>query len=129
MSTNAIIATRNPKTKKISAIYLHWDGYPNGAGKILNTHFTDKDKVDELIKLGNCSILAPKLHPKEGVPHSFDFNPLSRQEDVCLFYGRDRGEKEQEAVEKNDIHEIKDCFGSAEFLYLFENGVWTTEKL
>ena len=88
---------------------------------MLLDHYSDRKKVQELISLGDLSILQPKLHPDKDKPHSFDYN--ERQEDVCVFYGRDRGETEIEArtvdLEKLD----KDIF--IEYIYIYGiDGKW-----
>jgi hypothetical protein len=122
MSTNAaiIVPVTNKATKEISfkGIYLHWDGYPSSAGEILSEHFKDKNKVNKLINLGNCSVLAPELDPNPELPHGF--LPTKRQENVCLFYGRDRGETKQEAATGYSVGQIVSQFGSAEYYYVYD---------
>ena len=46
--------------KSILSIYQHWDGYPQWTGRILNSHYTDKEKVAELIDGGDCSCIWTK---------------------------------------------------------------------
>lgn len=41
----------------VKSIYCHWDGYPEGVGKMLLQHYTNPDKVDELVAIGNISSL------------------------------------------------------------------------
>jgi len=43
------------KDDSILSIYQHWDGYPEWTGRILNSHYTDKEKIAELIDGGDCS--------------------------------------------------------------------------
>lgn len=50
MATRSYIAKYNYQTGKYTAIYCHFDGYPQGVGKELITHFNTPDKVDELIQ-------------------------------------------------------------------------------
>lgn len=76
-------------------IYCHSDGYLTYNGAILIDHYTDRDKVEALMKLGNLSSLGEKLDPNPEYPHSFDYR--ERQIGVCVAYGRDRGESGQEA--------------------------------
>ena len=33
----------------ILSVYHHWDGYPTWLGRILNTHYTTREKVEDLI--------------------------------------------------------------------------------
>jgi hypothetical protein len=42
----------------VESIYCHWDGYPSHNGSILQEHYRDPKKVEELIKLGDISSLA-----------------------------------------------------------------------
>ena len=48
------------KDDSILSIYQHWDGYPEWTGRILNSHYTDKEKVAELIDGGDCSCIWTK---------------------------------------------------------------------
>ena len=114
MSTRSYICIEN-EDKTISGIYCHSDGYLTYNGAMLLDHYSDRDKVKELISLGDLSTLLPKLHPEKDKPHSFDYD--KRQEDVCVFYGRDRGEigVEPTTVELEKLD--KDIF--IEYVYVF----------
>jgi len=39
----------------IVSVYHHWDGYPQWLGRILNTHYTTKSQVIDLIDGGDMS--------------------------------------------------------------------------
>lgn len=114
MSTRSYICIEN-EDKSITGIYCHSDGYLTYNGAMLLDHYSDREKVKELISLGDLSTLLPKLHPDKDKPHSFDYD--NRQDDVCVFYGRDRGENGVQAttveLEKLD----KDIF--IEYVYVF----------
>jgi len=114
MSTNSTITVRISPTER-KEIYCHWDGYPSNNGKILMEHYNTLDKVLELIELGNLSALRERVAPRKGV-HTFS-NP---QSDVCIAYGRDRGEEDQEAVIKKN----SEATDREEYNYLFKEGVW-----
>lgn len=43
------------------AIYCHWDGYPKNVGTILNGHYKDLAKVEELLKLGTLVSLSENI--------------------------------------------------------------------
>jgi hypothetical protein len=43
------------KNGNILSVYHHWDGYPEWLGRILRTHYNDRDKVAELIDGGDMS--------------------------------------------------------------------------
>ena len=102
MATRSTISMRE-FDNTVKTIYSHWDGYPSHNGKLLLEHYTDLNKIRELINLGDISVLDEHLHPTdEGYirtfvgndyvrirtdkPHSFD----QRWDVVCLFYKRDR---------------------------------------
>lgn len=129
MATRSTISIK--ENDKIRTIYCHWDGYPSNNGAILLEHYSELDKVKQLISLGDISSLRPNVEPSEkgfvtkyvdgkmvevetNLPHTFE-NP---HDDVVIAYMRDRGEKDCEAREYDDIHEEQ------EYNYLFENGKW-----
>ena len=120
MATRSNIAIVN-QDKSISSIYCHWDGYPEYVGKLLLNHYTTSDIVNELLNLGNLSILAENVNPTG--PHSFR-NP---ERGVCVAYGRERGEKSQEAIVFEDLGEFEDSASNswADYQYLFDNGKWS----
>ena len=120
MATRSNIAIVN-EDKSISSIYCHWDGYPEYVGKILLNHYTTSDIVNELLNLGNLSQLCEKLYSTD--IHTFD----KPEEGVCIAYGRERGEKDQEAIVFEDLGEFEDSASNswADYQYLFDNGKWS----
>jgi hypothetical protein len=88
MATRSRIAIEN-SDKTVSSIYCHSDGYPEGVGQTLMLFYQDRTKVEELIALGDLSILGARTAPTPGVPHSFDGE---REKGVTVAYHRDRGE-------------------------------------
>ena len=54
MSTNARIGIQL-SDDSILSVYHHWDGYPSWLGRILNTHYNSRSKVEELIDGGDMS--------------------------------------------------------------------------
>jgi hypothetical protein len=104
---------------KIRAIYCHFDGYLDGVGKMLYNHYTTEEKVHQLMDLGNLSSLDKEI----GTKHNFDAAPT----DECNFYGRDRGDEDQEADEYWSVYEILIEDG-AEFVYVMKDGVWYVGK-
>ena len=87
MSTAALIGIIS-QDDSARLIYCHNDGTPDRLGCILYHFYSDVDRLNSLIDGGDISSLGSKLDPDEGYEHSFD-NP---QEDVTVFYHRDRGE-------------------------------------
>ncbi len=102
MSTRSYICKEN-QDGTYTGIYCHSDGYLTYNGAMLLDYYQDREKVEKLISLGDMSILNEKIEPDPDKEHSFDFD--KRQEDVCVFYGRDRGEKgtEPKIVDLKDI--------------------------
>ena len=97
MSTRSMIAIENPHSKAVKAIYCHWDGYLAHNGAILNEHYSNSPKVNNLIALGDLSSLRPEI----GVQHAFSSLDVPKEEqeaydkehgNSCTFYTRDRGE-------------------------------------
>lgn len=115
MATRSIIGIRN-EDGNVREIYCHWDGYPSWNGKILKEHYTTPEKINELMDLGNLSILGSKINPEDGVEHTFD-KPV---DGVCVAYGRDRGDDKQEALQNF----TDTLVGDEEYNYLFKDGKW-----
>lgn len=99
----------------IKYIYCHWDGYPEHNGAILKEHYTTDAKVDELLALGDLSILGEEI----GEQQDFD-NRESHYPKWCLAYGRDRGEDDVEAKVAQSLEEIID----QDYHYVWNNGKW-----
>jgi len=85
MSTRSNIGIINADGS-VTVIYTHSDGYPDGVGKTLREHYNTEDKVRELLKLGDLSVLGEVT-------------------DECIAYGRDRGEKGTKATKCKTIRE------------------------
>lgn len=114
MGTRANIAIKN-EDGSFTSVYLHWDGYPSHTLPILEKYYNTEEKVRELLSFGNMSMLASKISPEEDQQHSFS----SPAKDVCVFYGRDRNEKNQEQQVSNLLP-----LGVG-YDYIFMNGHWS----
>ena len=113
----------------VKSVYCHWDGYLEHNGAILQEHYNSA-KANELVSLGDLSSLRPSI----GVEHAFSrFETEMSQEnyddlygDMCTFYGRDRGEANQEWKVAHTFEEFLDqcdhC--GAEYYYIMRDGVW-----
>ena len=106
MATKSVIAKLDDRG--IQAIYCHNDGYLSNNGKILDQHYANEVKVDNLIAQGDASSLKDTI------------------EDT-IFYHRDRGEDNKEAVNLNNEtklleHAFEYC--DAEVVYMFAYGSW-----
>ena len=111
----------------ITAIYVHFDSYPEYVGKILLNHYTTSDIVNGLMNLGNLSILSESLHSTTGINlysdnnrHTFN-NP---QDGVCVAYGRDRGDTGSDSRTFEDLGEYENFGSGVDYQYLFEDGKW-----
>lgn len=116
MSTHANIGILEPNGK-IKAIYCHNDGYIEHIGPLLINHYNSREKVKELISLGNISVLAERIKPESWENHSFD----NRLPDVTVAYHRDR--KESYSDNEATIYASKSDYidhADASFLYLFD---------
>lgn len=103
----------------VASIYQHWDSYPSCLGATLLNHYKNKEKIEKLIALGDCSSIREEVDIPEGKAHSFD-KPLLN---VTIAYGRDRGE---DRVEPRLDHSEKAFWESdiEEYGYLFKDGKW-----
>ena len=117
MATRARIGLQQDNGVIIAA-YQHWDGYPGGLGYNLEENWTDADKVAKAIELGNSSkwgiIIGDKI--------DFDDrnNPMHEVQNV--YYGRDRGEKDQGfRTYKDEAEYLAEGFNSGEeYIYLLK---------
>ena len=75
------------------ASYHHWDGYPSELGWNLVKNYSNRSKLMQAVDYGDASYWGSKISPS-GPDHTFD-NP---EENVNVYFGRDRGEKDVDAV-------------------------------
>lgn len=127
MATRSNIGIKLP-TGQIRGIYCHWDGYLGHNGQILIRHYTDPDKVQALIDLGDLSVLSEKIGVKRPFDNPHQYGSTEHQDfenqyaDQCVFYGRDRGEKDCQA--RVYAHEAEFIDLGEEYVYIFDHGVW-----
>jgi hypothetical protein len=122
MATRSRIAIENPDNT-VTSIYCHFDGYLSNNGEILQNHYTDRDKVEELIALGDISFLRENVESTDN--HNFN-NP---QEGVTVAYHRDRG-KDFSQLQHKDVEDFfDDGLQYTQFAYLFTlDGQWLVSK-
>jgi len=137
-STISIVDTRT-KDGQGRSIYCHWDGYPSNNGLILLESYTNPDKINALMDLGDISSLADNVAPKkEGVlrkwnsekvdydlfpttqPHSFD----SPHDGVVVAYMRDRGEENCGAVSFKGKEPGKNIAQEFDYLFVVDKNKW-----
>jgi hypothetical protein len=102
MSTRSRVGIETP-SGYVRSIYVHFDGYPEGVGRKLLDHWSDEQRINELLDLGDLSGLGSRIGEDRGTGW-FDQRAASTMEmsdserdailAECLAYGRDRGEKD-----------------------------------
>jgi len=99
--------------------YCHFDGYPNGVGNTLVENYFEVEKVKELLSFGDMSFLAPKVTP-DGI-HNFN----TPEQDVTVFYGRDRAETDVDSVTTSMDEYLSVKYSSCiDYQYVFTGGNW-----
>jgi len=96
----------------ILSVYHHWDGNPEWLGRILNTHYSSKNKVSELIDGGDMSSCWTDR----------DLYLQKLSENGPCYYSQ-RGEDCPPRLDK-DLGEYLLPDGSEEFAYVFRNDKW-----
>ena len=113
MATRSMIA-RVREDGTVQAVYCHWDGYPQNNGAILHQHYSDAEKVQQLLDLGNLSNLGPNID--------------RINEDDCTFYLRDMGRNPADDQYRffDNIEEAVAYYDGSwcEWFYKFEDGIW-----
>lgn len=105
MSTRATIACKQDDGR-YAAIYLHFDGYPDHAGKVLKQHHTSIDSARTLVAGGDIRSLA-----NDGTPERFT-----------------DGNRTVVMPTRAALHEFaRNC--GAEYIYVFEDNAWNCSKL
>lgn len=120
MSTHCTISHILPDGT-YEGIYVHSDGYPDWMGNMLKEHYATQELADSLVALGDASCIYPKLSPDASRPHTFE----NRQEGVCLFYHRDRGDDWADAMptRAKSYPALLHKFANHHH-YLFKDGQW-----
>ena len=106
MSTRAIIGYRRPDGR-FTAVYLHFDGYPERTGAILHQHYNTPELAESLVSGGDIRTfddrtLEPERYSNGNQPTTMPTRP------ALLEFARNCG---------------------AEYLYVFEDGEWRYQKL
>lgn len=107
----------------VLAVYCHWDGYPEYNGVVLQKYYNERNKVLELVNMGDMSNLGAEI----GVKHPFGEGSSSQ----CTFYRRDRNETDNvNARTFKDRNEyFKEFETGVEYLYLFTvDNVWKVRE-
>ena len=121
MATRATIAKLDDNGVK--AIYSHSDNYLAHTGIILDKHYQDESKVDELLSHGDLSIINENIGVKLDFNDYDSFHKLKQ----CRFYNRDRGENRAQAeVLKDETELLEFAFEKcdADLVYMYAYGSW-----
>jgi hypothetical protein len=113
MATRSYIGVRNADAS-VDYIYCHFDGYPDHNGAILREHYSNINRVNELLQLGDLSVLGQFIGEK------MDFD--KRIQDTCLAYGRDRGESN--VGKKNTGYDKLITDQNVDYVYVFDGDCW-----
>ncbi len=123
MGTRSNIGIHNID-QTITCINTHWDGYPKHNGTILLENYNSVGVVNQLMALGDLSVLGAKLYSDVSKQHTF----VTPQPDVCVAYGRDRGEDNTHSVCYTSLsqyeHNMDGDMKDIEYQYLFDNDHW-----
>lgn len=113
---------------RIKSIYVHWDAYPDGVGRKLQKWYTNPDKIEALLDLGDISSLG-EFYDKEISSadwKKFDLSPeelerFMKKQGKCTVAYKDRGEDCPARIDK-DKSEFMSKIGNCgeEYAYLFE---------
>ncbi|WP_271006944.1 hypothetical protein [Listeria seeligeri] len=139
MSTRAFIIQKIDNQFK--GIYLHFDGFIDYTGVILQQAYNTEEKVTKLVQLGSCSVLGYSTEPPEVVRrygfnsiHSEAYRQLDKEEQerleeeyysqaYSIFYHRDRQET-LDVFSFESIEEITNDRSMIAYTYIFMNGKW-----
>jgi hypothetical protein len=106
MSTHAAII-QHTEAGDYRGTYLHYDGYPDHAGRILGEHYTSDEAVAALIDLG-------------------DLSGIGSTPEKTIAYHRNYGEAKKIRASEH-LESVADRI-DWHYLYLWEGGEWVTFK-
>lgn len=124
MTTRSFIGLEQDNGKYLVSLCI-CDGYLTRNGALLFDHYTNKEKLEELLALGKLSFLDIHVHPySDSPPHSYKKPHYY----TTIAYGRDVGEQEYEPAKELTIEEIEQEIEAdmcLEFIYLFgKDNIW-----
>lgn len=100
-------------------IYCHWDGYLEHNGAILAAFYNTAPKAIELTNEGDLSVLGYHTTAPDG--HCYQ-TPAKGH---CVYYGRDRGEKNTLGVEGPSLEAVWPSAESwTEYVYVWDGDRW-----
>jgi hypothetical protein len=107
MSTHSFIAQKN-SDGTITGVYCHFDGYPDGVGRVLTERYSTTALASALLQHGSISSVGDNV-------------------DETIFYHRDRGEDLEAPTTYDSIthmlHNVAADFG-VEYAYVWNGTTW-----
>ncbi len=123
MTGSTIAALQSDGT--IKSISVHNLGSLSGVGRILVEYYHNNEIINELIGLGNLSLLSSKLSPDNSRLHSFN----SPQPGITIAYHRDRGEALYiETIKDFSAYQAKIKKRHIAFNYLWDGTKWYVSR-
>ena len=116
MGTRATIGL--VKGDQVEYIGLCKNGYPEHAGVILKEHYNTPDKIQQLLDMGELSVLGIDI----GEKHKFEAFCKDSQ---CTFFVRDRNETSDKFKSRTIFLSEWDKECTHDYNYIFNNGVWS----
>lgn len=126
MSTRSYIGIA--KFGRVEYVYCHSDGYPSYNGVLLQTHYTDENKIQELMNMGDLSCLGANPISNEDWNKLTDLEKSEDLEDGARKYPLSYNNWRDEGTKSNTVtlgeYLTKDEQSWIEYRYLFIDGRW-----
>lgn len=125
MATRSRIGIELP-TGEVKSVYCHWDGYPSYRIPLLLEHYSEREKVEQLIELGSICSLRTRLAPNDGEIHQCCelingklYSKDNDAKDVTIAYARDMMQGDFVTVNIEENREAFRIGDVEEYGYLF----------
>ena len=119
MGTHSYIA-KQIGPNQYRTVYCQLDGHLEYQGAMLLEHFSDPDRIDQLLDLGDIYLLEPKLDPDASRKHDC----INHQDGVTVAFQRDADCTGVEARVMT-LQELDNSDEFIEFVYIFnQNNQW-----
>ena len=123
MSTRCYIGKLDEKSNDVKFIYCHFDGYPEDVGYTLDTYYKDHGKVEDLLDLGDISVL------RQEVSASPSYTEEEIKDKVTVAYFRDKGGYwESVAPKHTQLANYEKGEDTIDYLYLYKDGIWYVDR-
>lgn len=130
MSTNSCVGYQR-KDGSVRAVYVHWDGYPQGVGQTLLSNHNSAREALRLVGLGDISVLAGTdgtLAPrgKSGYADGYEGAGI-----ITYNRWRQEGTPQHGTTYRDAVqYKLDNHYGGIEYLYLYRRGEgWLVAKV